>query len=107
MTFRPYPQINKTMLVVTFVLFTLGTMHVVGSIKIMIDAFITFANRPGGPAAFFAREADPINLFRKGVFAISVLVGDGLIVCYQTPGLSQLLLLSRITDISLFHYLVS
>jgi len=63
----------------------LGTMHVAGSIKVMVDAFITFANRPGGPAALFANEAEPINLFRNGVFAISVLVGDSLVVCYQTP----------------------
>jgi len=78
--FRPCSQINKTVLASILVLFMLGTMHVAGSIKIMLDAFITFADRPGGPAALFANEAEPINLFRKSVFAISVLVGDGLVI---------------------------
>jgi hypothetical protein len=60
----------------------------------MIDAFITFADRPGGPAAFFVNETIPINVFRKAVFAISLLVGDSLVVCYQTPNLSKLPVLS-------------
>ena len=76
------------MLAVTVVLFMLGTMHIAGSIKAMIDAFITFPDRLGGPAAFFANETEPINLFRAVVFAISILVGDGLVVCSQTPTLS-------------------
>lgn len=102
---RPYPQINKPVLASILVLFMLGTMHVAGSIKIMLDAFITFADRPGGPAALFANEAEPINLFRKSVFAISVLVGDGLVVRYPTP--SRSITSPEIhTDISLFHYLV-
>jgi hypothetical protein len=75
------------MLTVTFALFMLGTMHIAGSIKVMVDAFITFADRRGGPAAFFAHETEPINLFRAAVFAISILVGDGLVVCSQNPGL--------------------
>ena len=76
------------MLALTCVLFMLGSMHIAGSIKVMIDAFITFADRPGGPAAFFANETEPINLFRAVVFAISILVGDGLVVCSQPSCLS-------------------
>jgi hypothetical protein len=87
---RPYPHINKAMLAVTFILFVLGTMHIAGSIKVMIDAFVTFADRLGGPAAFLANEAEPINLFRAIVFAISILVGDGLVVRSQVPSLSRL-----------------
>ena len=81
---------------VTCVLFALGTMHVAGSVKTMIDAFITFADRPGGPAAFFANERDPTNLFRKTVSALSILVGDGLVVRSQTPSLFRLSILSYI-----------
>jgi len=85
LTVRPHPrQINKTVLAVTFVLFMLGTMHAAASVKIMIDAFITFADRPGGPAAFFANEAEPINVFQNAVSALSIFVGDGLVVCSQT-----------------------
>jgi len=83
-------------LAVTLALFMLGTIHIAGSIKIMVDSFITFADRPGGPAAFFANKAEPINLLRTAVFAISLLVGDGLVVCYQTSSLSKLPLLSCI-----------
>jgi len=81
---RPNSPVNKTILAVTSVLFMLGTMHVAGSFKTMIDAFITFADRPGGPAAFFANEREPINVFRKAVSALSILVGDGLVIyrCY-------------------------
>jgi len=84
----------------------LGTMHVAGSIKIMIDAFVTSADRPGGPAAFFANKTEPINIFRTAVSALSILVGDGLVVCYHTPSL-YITPTELYTDISLFHYLVS
>ena len=62
----------------------------------MIDAFVTFADRPGGPAAFFANKTKPINIFRKTVSALSIQVGDGLVVCYHTPSLSISPLLSYI-----------
>lgn len=72
----------------------------------MIDAFITFADRPGGPAAFFANEREPINVFRKVVSALSILVGDGLVVCSQLQ-VSLNTHTELYTDISLFRYLVS
>ena len=84
------------MLALTCVLFMLGSMHMAGSIKVMINAFITFADRLGGPAAYFANEREPTNLFRAVVFAISILVGDSLVVCSQTSCLSYLPLLSYI-----------
>jgi len=96
LTARPNSPVNKAILALTCVLFTLGTMHIAGSIKTMIDAFITFADRPGGPAAYFANEREPINLFRKTVSAMSILVGDGLVVCSQSPSLSKLSILSDI-----------
>ena len=98
-------RINKSLVFASFFLFVLATMHVAGSLKELFDAFIFFRDGPKGPAGIFAHEAEgesnefwtltlkltlPLaaNIFRKSVAALSIVVGDSLVIyrCYVIWG---------------------
>jgi hypothetical protein len=81
-------RINKSLVFASFFLFVLATMHVAGSLKELFDAFIFFRDGPKGPAGIFAHEAEAANIFRKSVAALSIVVGDSLVIyrCYVIWG---------------------
>lgn len=81
-------KINKTFVAASFTLFTLATMHLAGSLKELFDAFVFFKDGPQGAATIFLHEGEPVNLFRKAVATLAVIVGDSLVIhrCYVIWG---------------------
>ncbi|KAJ6598008.1 hypothetical protein B0H10DRAFT_735018 [Mycena sp. CBHHK59/15] len=83
---RKYAQVNRTMVVVSCLLLTLSTIHIVVDVKRIYSGLVLFRDSyPGGPPAWFANGSDPSFVFKNAVYSFQTALGDGVVIyrCYM------------------------
>jgi len=112
---RPAGQkINKLMLWLSLIMFTIATMHVSVNYARVFLAFITYRNAEGGPAGFFNILSNFSQIFGSTLYVAQTLVGDSvaLLRCHIVWGRQWhiiifpflLLLGSTVCGISILYY---
>ncbi|KAG0708549.1 hypothetical protein DFH29DRAFT_843062 [Suillus ampliporus] len=78
-------EINRPITVVTILLFTLSTAHMVIDVIRIEDGLVKYRNTyPGGPAAFFADISQRTYVAKNAMYIIQTLLADGVVIyrCY-------------------------
>ncbi|KAL0579591.1 hypothetical protein V5O48_002429 [Marasmius crinis-equi] len=73
-------KINKPFLVAAIVIYTLCTAHMITDFARAIVAFINYADRPGGPRAFYDQLWVWSCILRVAIFSTNSLVVDALLI---------------------------
>jgi len=79
--------LDRTMIGISIVMFTLATMHIAVNYTRIFKAFIVFKNEPGGPAAFFSQLSEFTQIFGSTIYVTQTLVGDSVVVRFLDVGL--------------------
>ncbi|KAF8188727.1 hypothetical protein BJ912DRAFT_1106823, partial [Pholiota molesta] len=73
-------SINKSMIIISTLMFLIATLHISVSYVRIIKAFIILRNEPGGTYAFFIRLSEFTYVFEMSIFMTQILLGDGLVL---------------------------
>ncbi|KAK7692891.1 hypothetical protein QCA50_004526 [Cerrena zonata] len=71
---------GATMFGVAVTMWVLATMHLGVNFARIFNAFITYRNEPGGPAAYFYDLSSFTNVFGSAIYITQTLVGDGFVL---------------------------
>ncbi|EEB90122.1 hypothetical protein MPER_11716 [Moniliophthora perniciosa FA553] len=72
--------INKPLIATATLIYLLCTAHVVNDFSRAIVAFITYADRPGGAAAYYDELWIPTSIVREALYCVNTMVVDTLLV---------------------------
>ncbi|KDR79637.1 hypothetical protein GALMADRAFT_137431 [Galerina marginata CBS 339.88] len=71
--------LNRPMLIASFTMFVLATVHIAIDLRRALTAFIGSAGR-GGPIALLGQVNAPTYLLKNGAYVVQALVGDAFII---------------------------
>ncbi|KAJ7261271.1 hypothetical protein B0H12DRAFT_345486 [Mycena haematopus] len=83
---QTWSQVNRPMVIVACLLFTLSTIHLGVDINRLNTGLIVLRNTyPGGPQAFFANPSENSFVFKNAVYSFQTCLGDGVVIyrCYK------------------------
>jgi len=80
LAFKPYAYINKRLLLTSIAMYILATIHLVTDAYRIMDTFVNFRSKDGGPIAYINALGSPTYLLKSTVYALQTLIGDSCII---------------------------
>jgi len=73
-------SIRSNMLIISFAIFVIATMHMATNFSRIVLAFIIHADAPGGPTSFFNELSNFTQMFGSTLYVMQTLLGDALVL---------------------------
>jgi len=80
LAFKRGTNVNKRLLLTSIAMYILATIHLVTDAYRIVDAFVTFRSKDGGPVVYINALGSPTYLVKATVYTFQTLIGDSCMI---------------------------